>query len=55
MEIRPILPMAIGMLSLTKSLLEFSSDFVYSYFGYLFIFCPEWLLGLLWPSLNVMS
>ena len=29
--------------------------FFYSYFGYLFIFCPEWLLGLLWPSLNVMS
>lgn len=27
MEIRPILPMAIGMLSLTMSLLEFSSDF----------------------------
>ena len=29
--------------------------FFYSYVGYLFIFCPEWLLGLLWPSLNVMS
>ena len=38
--------MAIGMLSLTKSLLEFSSDFVYSYVGYLFIFVSWVAVGI---------